>query len=161
MAQEHDEDSEMSEYSDEESLINDNEEEDYVLRGLRFMTNNLEGLDHEEEDVSIEEDDDDQESSDEEEESQSSVENLPSVAEITEKLQAKGITMDDLVKALLIDHDEFESQSDEINKANGKIFGKIRGIIRGRVRDEPAIAPERRDEEFMPIDLPIAVMTFI
>lgn len=110
--------------------------DDYALRGLRFMTNNLEGVPHDILDVH-----------DENEDQQPAEEpaniSLPNAAFIASKLVAQGVTMEQVVKSLLIEHSEYEDTSmfDEIDNMNGIIFGKMRIIISNYNPDEPAIAP--------------------
>lgn len=121
MAEEQERNDEESEYSDyEEEEIDD----DYALRGLRFFTNNLNGEPHEQED--IEDEDEDQQ-----EDNEVEVEEVPKPAPflITQKLMEQGVTMEQLVKVLLLDHNEYERQDEEFSRIADEMFGKLRIII--------------------------------
>ena len=126
MAEEPNEEDDEDQWSD----VSDEDEneiyDDYALRGLRFMTNNLEGVAHDILDMH-------DENEDELEDTQETNNDLPSVTFIANKLAEQGITMEYLVKALLVEHEEYSdmtnSQNDEIDRANSEIFGKIRIII--------------------------------
>lgn len=108
-----------SEEEEEEEIF-----EDFALRGLRFFTNNLEGIEHDEEDI-VEEDEDTQELSEAEEETVPK----PSAAFIAQRLTEQGVTMEYLVKALLKDHDEYDAEEDECVRIDDELFGKLRIII--------------------------------
>ena len=116
---EEEEDDEEDEDEDEEEMFNDNS-----LRGLRFFMNNINGDAHEQEDL-------------EEEEEQ--MENIrerihdappkPSAEFIADKLLDDGITMEDLVKVLLLEHEEYEDDDEVLARIEGDVFGKMRVII--------------------------------
>jgi len=53
----------------------------------------------------------------------------PSVEFITKKLLEQGVTMGDIIKVLLLDHDEYESMEDELNRVEDDLFGKLRILI--------------------------------
>jgi hypothetical protein len=53
----------------------------------------------------------------------------PSVEFITKKLVEQGVTMGDILKVLLLDHAEYESMEDELNRAEDDLFGKLRILI--------------------------------
>jgi len=98
--------------------------DDYALRGFRFFMNNLEGDEHDHED-NLEE----QEDMEDMDETDNVAEVVkPSPAFITQKLVEQGITMESLVKSLLIDHEEYDEESAFI-QINDTIFGKLRVII--------------------------------
>jgi thiol-disulfide isomerase/thioredoxin len=120
MAEEVEEDEETI----EDDMSNDLGEElfdDYSLRGLRFFMNNVNGEEHDREDVLEEEED-------EEIVVEENVVPLPSAAFVTQKLVERGVTMEDLVKALLTSHEEFED-NEEYDQHEGEIWGKFRIII--------------------------------
>jgi hypothetical protein len=100
--------------------------DDYALRGLRFFFNNLNGEQHDAEDVK-EEDEDEEGGEDEEEDNRRA--NKPSVVEITQGLREKGITMECLVKCALLEHSEYDRQEVEFNRLADDIFDKISQII--------------------------------
>lgn len=92
--------------------------DDYTLRGMRwlFQRNSNEPLDEEE---------DDEEEDDEVVEEQVP---KPSAALIAKKLTDQGITMEDLVKCMLLNHEEYDEDESYELKEN-EIFGKFRIII--------------------------------
>ena len=56
-------------------------------------------------------------------------ETVPSVEFISKKLKEQNIEIEDLVKPLLIDHEEYDSAYDSLQLAESKIFGLLRIII--------------------------------
>lgn len=111
-----------SEYEtvDEDEL--DPYEDNDMLRGFRFFFNNINGVEHDEDDVEEEIANEQQEETEEEEEPK------PSAELITQKLIQQGVTMEQLVKALLVGHEEY--MNDDVNvRADDEIFGKMRIII--------------------------------
>jgi hypothetical protein len=123
---------------DEWTAISDEEEEifdDYALRGFRFLFNNLDGIEHDAIDIQEEEDD---------EEAEVEVVNeevKPTPAFIAQKLIDQGVTMEQLIKGLLIDHQEYESHEDEFDRINDEIFGKMRIIISNYTPEQAIPAP--------------------
>lgn len=134
--------------------VSDEEEEnelydDYALRGLRFMTNNLEGVAH---DILDNHDEDEAEQEEEQEEIP-----LPSAAFVTSKLIEQGVTMEYLVKALLSEHAEYQDydrQFNDLDDANGDIFGKMRIII-SNYTPPVASADTNNDEPATPVQIPV------
>lgn len=124
-------DEEYDEFSvdeeDEEPDFNDN-----VLRGARWLFQRAEGeeLDDEEDTVLDEEEDRDE------------VEPRAPVDYIVEKLVQRGVSMADLVKAILIrDHDEYQFH-DEFERVDDELFGKFRVIISNYQPPAPEPEPE-------------------
>jgi len=112
------------EEDDEEEEDEEEEEEmfdEFALRGFRFFFNNLNGEEHDEEDV-LEEKEDQEEPEDEQFAK-------PSPAFITQKLVEQGITMEQLVKVLLAEHEEYDSEEEEYLRIDDELFGKFRIII--------------------------------
>lgn len=108
---------------DDDEWVDDDEEDeelydDYALRGMRwlFQRTNNEELDEEEDEVeeAIQEND--------------SIPK-PSVNFLTQKLLQQGITMEELVKTLLLEHEEYEDVEEECERACDTLFGKVRIII--------------------------------
>ena len=97
--------------------------EDDALRGLRFFTNIIEGEPHEDEDLL------DEDASPHEEPAIDAPK--PTPAQIVERLTALGVTMEDMVKVLLFqhEHDEYEAEELEFSEKEDEIFGKMRIII--------------------------------
>ena len=121
---------EAVEDSDTEYETDEEEEEeeiydDFALRGLRFFTNNLQGIEHDQEDI-LEEDEDAEEQAEAEAEEESVPK--PTASFIAQKLTDQGITMEYLVKALLIGHEEYDDE-EECVRVDEDLFGKFRIII--------------------------------
>ena len=135
-APDEDEESEYESEADEDEV--DPLEDNDMLRGFRFFFNNAYGVEHDEDDV-------EEEIANEEAErayQEGQVEIVkPSAAFITEKLVEQGVTMEQLIKALLKDHDEYDSEEEEAVRLDDEIFGKMRIII-SNYTPEQAAAPE-------------------
>lgn len=120
------------------------EDDEYALRGFRFFMNNLEGVEHAEADMEDENIDEEDENDDD-----SSVEvdeePKPTPAYISEKLLEHGITMEQMVKAMLLRHDEYEDEEEAYNRIDGQIFGKMRSIINTYNRTRQANVPPPAD----------------
>lgn len=133
------EDGDWTHYDDEDddgANEEDDEEDayqDYALRGLRFFMNNLNGVDHDAEDLAEEDDEQAGEEEAEEEEVPK-----PSVEYIAKALSDQGVTLEQLVKSLLVDHEEYQEDED-IERLNDELFGKFRIIISNY---KPAPQPE-------------------
>ena len=133
-------DNNSDEEYDEFSVDEEDEEPEYtdnVLRGARWLVQRAEGeeLDDEE--------DTDSESDDEE---RDEVEPRAPVDYIVEKLVERGVSMAELVKAILIrDHDEYQFH-DEFNRTDDELFGKLRIIISNY---QPPAAPAIEEESIV------------
>ena len=121
---------------DEDNNDNDYDDDDDVLRGFRFMLQRVTGeILTNEDDVA------------EENEYQNELENSetlrPSVALISKKLSEQGVTIESFVKALLLDHSEYNDASEEeFYQINDDLYDKIRDII-----DDYKIEQEEELEE--------------
>ena len=131
---------EVSEYDDGEGEEEEELYDDYILRGFRFFMNNINGDEHEEYDIEDEEEDQGEAAEEESEESK------PAPYFITHKLAEQGVTMEDLVKILLLDHEEYEREDDEFMRISDDMFGKLRIIISNHIRDQ----------EHPPVPLPLS-----
>jgi len=125
---------------DEESENEEDEEEqepfsDDVLRGFRFFFNNVNNEEHDHEDV-LEQQEDEEEAEAEAE----AVLPKPSAAFITAALVAQGVTMEQLVKILLQDHDEYEDEELEFDLIDEEVWGQMRTIISN-------YQPQQQDQE--------------
>ena len=112
---EEDEESVWTEASEEEEPY-----EDSALNGLRWLMMRTEGEEIPEDDVEEEEEEQAEEA---EEETPK-----PSVQFITQKLMENRITLEDTVRALLVQHEEY-AEDREIENADDRLFGKIRIIV--------------------------------
>lgn len=136
MAEEPESDEEYDEFSiDEEEEEEGPDYSDNVLRGARWLFQRAEG----------EEVDDEEDSVLDEEEERVEVEPRAPVDYIVEKLVQRGVSMADLVKAILIrDHDEYQFH-DEFDRVDDELFGKFRMIISNY--QPPVLNPEPVVEE--------------
>jgi len=120
MAEEIDDDDD-SEYQDEnefaEELFDDN-----ALTSFRMFMQRISGEEVEEET---------EEETEEEQEQEELEEPVPSPEFIAKKLTDQGVTMAQLVKCLLLNHDEYDTEAfeDDFNRVDGTIFGKLRVLI--------------------------------
>jgi len=123
---------------DEETIYSDEEEEDDMfdenaLRGFRFFWNNLNGEEHNEDDAEQENLDECDEASSEEEDA-----NIPSASFVAEKLQQQGVSYEQLVKMILLQHAEYAD--DEVSeRLDDETFGKIRVIISNYTPEQAAV----------------------
>jgi hypothetical protein len=120
---------EEPEEEEEESVVyDDDNDEENVLRGFRFFFNNLNGEEHDADDIREEEQLCDDEDAEEVEPNNSFV-IVPSTAFVAEKLREQGVTFEHLVKLMCeTEHDEFEFNEESQDTAD-KLYGKVRRII--------------------------------
>jgi hypothetical protein len=71
----------------------------------------------------------------EEEDAVAEIEPKPSAEFIAARLLTQGITLEDLVKCLLIEHEEYEPDSDINERYSDQMFGKFRQIISNYPRE--------------------------
>ena len=111
----------------EEDDEEDDEDDDNALRGFRFFFNNINGNEHCDEDTAAE---DVRNAYVQTQLEEQTVEEqaIPSAAFVTQKLIEQGVTMEQLVKALLSGHEEYQNV-DHIERADDELFGKTRIII--------------------------------
>lgn len=111
-------------YEEEEEAIND-----HALRGLRFMTNNLEGVEHDILDIHDENEYAETEAQNLNQNEDTQEDPRPSASYIADKLSQQGITMEHLVKCALLNHQEYDDCCDDFDRIDNDIFGKIRILI--------------------------------
>jgi hypothetical protein len=130
MAEEEDEEEEGDDYGefDEEDFDEEEEEEDntdHLLRGMRWLFQRASN------DGGVVDEDEEEEEDDEEEEEEEEVE-PPSIDLITEKLTERGITFEQVIKALLNDcHPEYSAKF--VTEAD-QLFGGVRSILANYAR---------------------------
>lgn len=132
---------------EEDGLFNDS-----ALRGFRFFMNNLEGDNHDEEDVNEEDAEIEDTNVVEVVEDAEIVAARPTAEFIAQSLLSRGVTMEDLVKCLLTNHEEYEAELEQLDRHDGEIFGKMRIIISNYmppvpVADTPIAAVENNSSE--------------
>jgi hypothetical protein len=120
--------------ADEESEYDDDEEEeelydDDVLRGFRLFMANIEDEEHDEDDIAQEQYEEQIREAAEEREREHELDNGITPEHVAQRLVLQGVGMIDLVKVMLLGHEEFENRNEEFNRMDGEIFGKMRVII--------------------------------
>ena len=120
----------------DESEYDDDEEEeelydDDVLRGFRLFMANIEDEEQDVEDVAQEQYEEQIREAAEERERDHELDNaaVPTPEYLAQKLVEQGVGMIDLVKVLLLGHDEFFDRSEEFDRLDGEMYGKLRAII--------------------------------
>jgi len=120
-----DDEDEYEEYSDDED---DEEYNDNALTSFRMFHQQLAGEDVEEEQPV------------EEEQiplvAEPPVEVKPNAAYIAAKLVSQGLTMEDMVKCLLVEHEEYEPDIETNDSCSNRMFGKFRQIISNYKREQ-------------------------
>jgi hypothetical protein len=144
---------------DDDDTHNSEPFSDDALRGVRLLNNLLESEPHDPADVLAEYNYLTRESDSED------VVNVPSHDFVTNKLREKGVTYEQLVAWILIDHDEYSLEEDELERFAGDIWGKIKMIVsnyNATTRSEvvPIVEPEVRpvvEPEVVPVIEPEVV----
>ena len=119
-----DDEDDYEEYSDDE----DEDEEDYddnALTSFRMFHQQLAGEEVEEEQIPLVE-----------EQPVEVVEVKPNAAYIAAKLVSQGLTMEDMVKCLLVEHEEYEPDIETNDSCSNRMFGKFRQIISNYKREQ-------------------------
>lgn len=120
MAEVLDDDDSINSDSTWADLDNDTQNpDDNALTSFRMFQQQLEN-EEVEEDVEPEAD----EAEDEDDE-----ETLPNPAYLATKLAEKGVTMEDMVKALLLEHEEYEDNFEVFDRRASEMYGELRRII--------------------------------
>jgi len=133
MATAPEEDEDLEYESDEESEDADEPFSDDALRGFRFFFNNVHNEQHDHEDILEQQ---------EEEEDEDVVYPKPPASHIAITLAAQGVNMEQLVKILLMDHDEYEAEELEHDRIADEVWGQMRQIITNYQPQAQAPAPE-------------------
>ena len=118
----------------DESEYDDDEEEeelydDDVLRGFRLFMANIEDEEHDEEDIIQEQYEEQLREAAEERQREHELDNGLTPEYVAQRLVLQGVGMIDLVKVLLLGHDEFFHRSEEFDRLDGEMYGKLRTII--------------------------------
>ena len=125
MAETPEEDDETDDDDETSTLLDEPEEpfSDDALRGLRMLTDLLEGNDHDQADVIAEY------QYIEGEEEVNIPAPAPSREAIVRMLRRQEVTYEQLVAWILLDHEEYENQYDELDRFSGDLWGRIRIMI--------------------------------
>ena len=122
------EDSDSEGEYEEDGYEEAGEIDDNVLTSFRMFHQQIAGDDVEEEpleELELEEED----------AADTDIEPRPSATFIAARLLTQGITLEDLVKCLLIEHEEYEPDSDINERYSDQMFGKFRQIISNYPRE--------------------------
>ena len=109
-----DDDDDDSDYIRYEELYDDN-----ALTSFRMFHQHLNN-----EEIEDEEQDEEQE-----QEAEELVPQFPSAVFIARKLAQQGVTMEQLVKCLMLNHEEYEDEDQKLMREESIMFGKFRRII--------------------------------
>jgi hypothetical protein len=163
MAEEVVEDEDEDEWDDDDATVEEIYGDD-ALRGFRFFMNNVNGVEHDAEDVEEEEDvieaeldlrrrlygnlhfNDNGEA----------IPSIPSAGFIAQTLTEQGVTVEQLVKALMADHEEYQDD-DDVERINDELFGKLRIIISNYTPGDQAKNRPEVDDLQIAIPQPIVV----
>ena len=142
---EEEENSVWSEVTNEEEMF-----DDFALRGFRFFMNNIQGVEHDHEDE-LEEQEDMEEAVEEVQQAPAK----PTVAFVAQKLVEQGVSMEDLLKVLLRDHEEYDAEDEEFERVDDDVFGKIRIIVSNYeplAEPRPEVAEQQAPEPEQEVD---------
>ena len=112
-----DDEYEEDEY-EEEDMFNDN-----ALTSFRMFQQQIEGEEVEEEPLEDEEDEE------QDQEAAAVVVVMPTPESVATKLAARGITLEDVVKVLLLEHGEYNEFEEVYDRRAQELYGEIRRII--------------------------------
>jgi hypothetical protein len=118
---------EESDYDDDE--VEEELYDDDVLRGFRLFMANIEDEEQDEDDIIQEQYEEQIRETAREREREHELDNGLTPEDVTRGLILQGVGTIDLVKVLLLGHDEFEHRNEEFDRLDGEIFGKLRAII--------------------------------
>jgi hypothetical protein len=118
---------EDSEYDDEEEIYE--QYDDYALRGLRFFNNNLNGEEHDQEDLDDESEDDESNANEEDSDEDEEDTRPPPVSYVAQKLAEQGVTTEDLLKAILCSVNNYERDYEDFERVENEIFGRVSSIL--------------------------------
>jgi len=120
--------SEYDEDEEEEEMFDDD-----ALTSFRMLHQQIEGeeVEEEEEDANAVDDVEEEEDADEDAENAVvvAVPVMPTAEIIAAKLAARGFTLEDAVKVLLLGHDEYNEFEEVHNRREQQLYGEIRRII--------------------------------
>ena len=142
MAEELEDSDSEGEYEDEEDEEDEaGEIDDNALTSFRMFHQQLAGDEVEEEPL---------EELELEEAADAEIEPRPCSTFIAEKLAAQGVTLEDLVKCLLIEHEEYEPELEVNDRYSDQMFGKFRQIISNYPRQQAAAVAAAQQAVQMP-----------
>jgi hypothetical protein len=120
---------ENSDYDDESESEEYETYDDFALRGLRFFNNNINGEEHDQEDLDDEGEDAEEEAEEAEEEAEEAETTPPPVSYVAQKLAEQGVTMEQLLKAVLCSVNNYERDYEDFERVENEIFGRVSTIL--------------------------------
>lgn len=137
-----DEPEEEEDEEDDDSIEEETVFESDALTSFRMFHQRINGEEVEEEEAeewaTVDGDDDE-----EEEEAEEEAVQMPDAAYMAQKLAARGITFEDLVKNILFqEHSSFGSDYIDYERRSSEVYGQFRAIITQYTPSEPTPAPE-------------------
>ena len=118
---------ENSDYDDESESEEYEQYDDDVLRGFRLFNNNINGEEHDQDD--LEEENLDAEEDVEEEAVAEEESTPPPVSYVAQKLVEQGVTMEQLLKAVLCSCQDYERDYEDFERIENEIFGRVNTIL--------------------------------
>jgi hypothetical protein len=137
---------------DEEPVWSDEEEEEEemfdenALRGFRFFWNNINAEEHDEDDDADEQQLEEWTEQAEDEEQT----NVPSTDFVAEKLRQQGVSYEQLVKMMLLQHEEY-AEDEEVERLDNETFGKIRIIVSNYAHEQASIVSVQAEPVVAPV----------
>jgi hypothetical protein len=116
---------ENSDYDDESESEEYEQYDDYALRGLRLFNNNVNGEEQDQEDL----DEEDEEDVEEEDVVEAEEALPPPVSYVAQKLVEQGVTMEQLLKAVLCSCHDYERDYEDFERVESEIVGRVTTIL--------------------------------
>jgi hypothetical protein len=127
---------------DEESIEEDTVFESDALTSFRMFHQRINGEEVEEDEADEWATVDGDEEDEEEEEQEEEEDNMPDAAYMAQKLAARGITFEDLVKNILFqEHSNWGENYTDYERRSSEVFGQFRAVISQYTPSEPTPAP--------------------
>jgi len=154
MAEEPEEDEETV-WSDEEEEEEEEMFDENALRGFRFFWNILNGEEHDEDDDADEQQLEEwAEQAEDEEQS-----NVPSADFVAQKLRQQGVSYEQLVKMMLLQHEEY-AEDEEAERLDNETFGKIRIIVSNYTPEQALPVSVQAEPVPRPVVAPVPALDF-
>jgi hypothetical protein len=98
---------------------------------LRLFNNNVNGEEHDQEDLDDEDEDSSEPEQEEEEVAEEAEEAVapPPVSYVAQKLAEQGVTMETLLKAVLCSVNNYERDYEDFERVENEIFGRVSTIL--------------------------------
>jgi hypothetical protein len=134
-------------YDEEEEMFSDDS-----LRAFRFFMNNIGGIEHDQQDIEEEEESDEEESDEEDLQ-------IPSAEFLAKKMIEDGVTMEQMVQALLLSHAEYED-NEEFERIDSELYGKLRIIISNYTPEQNTEPPKLDRQNILSVIHPFITQRF-